>query len=80
MITVMKHIAVGKNLNTRWKRIANLKTQAKVLLFLQNNNIFDMEQLAIKIEQMYNQQYDVSKEITKVDRRLEKLNEHLAHS
>ena len=39
MVSVMSHIADAQNLNTRWKKISNLKTQARVLIFLQENHI-----------------------------------------
>ena len=78
MIDTMKHITDGKNLNTRWQRIGNLQTRAKVLVFLQNNKISDMDALTDKVTQMYEQQYEVSKKIKAADRRLAVLDEHLA--
>ena len=78
MIDTMKHITDGKNLNTRWQRINNLQTRAKVLIFLQSNNINDMVALTDKVVQMYEQQYEVSKKIKAADRRLAVSGEHLA--
>ena len=78
MIDMMNGVASGKNLKYRWQRIANLQTRAKVLMFLQNNNISDMESLANKVQQMYEQQYDVSKKIKAAERRLATLDEHFA--
>jgi hypothetical protein len=77
MVSVMNHIADGKNLNTRYQRIANLKTQANVLVFLQQNQVFDMAQLVDKIEKMNSEFYEVSNNLKKVDRRLETLDTHL---
>ena len=77
MVSMMNHIADGKNLNTRYNKIANLKTQASVLMFLQQNKVFDMAQLVEKIEKMNGEFYEVSNSLKKVDRRLETLNAHL---
>ena len=80
MMSVMNNITAGKNLNTRWQRIADLKTRAKVLVFLQRNNITDMGSLAAQIEQMYRRQHDVSTKLKAAERRLATLDEHLAQS
>lgn len=78
MINVMSHIADGKNLQTRYQKISNLKTQAAVLAFLQNNHITDMVQLVDKVTRMNEQLYDVSGKIKKSERRLSTLAQHLA--
>jgi hypothetical protein len=77
MVEVMSRIADGKNLNTQWAKIADLKTQSKVLMFLQNNNITDVSQLVDKVTEINEKFYDVSKEIKAVDRRIETLSKHL---
>ena len=46
-------------------------------MFLQNNNVYDMEQLAAKIARMFEQVYEISNEIKAVDRRLDTLTIHL---
>ncbi len=79
MVEVISRIADGKNLNTQWAKIADLKTQAKVLLFLQNNSITDVHQLANKVTEINEKYYDVSKEIKAADRRIEALSKHLFH-
>jgi tetratricopeptide (TPR) repeat protein len=79
-ITMMNNIANAKNLQTQSQRIRNLKTKAHVFMFLQQNNIYDMEQLVNKIEQIHRQFYDVSDKIKKVERRLDTLTEHLAQT
>jgi len=76
-MTMMEHIADGKNMQTHWQRIKNLQTKAHILVFLQQNNIYDIEQLSNKIEQIHRQFYDVSGNIKKVERRLDTLNQHL---
>ena len=77
-VNVMEKIADAKNLNTNWQRIANLKTRARVLIFLQNNKITDMEHFVSKVTHMNEELQAVSDEIKKVDRRLDTLATHLA--
>ena len=77
MVSVMNSIADSRNLDSRWKKLADLKTRASVFMFLQNNGITDMEQLVGKIEQMSDEFYEVSKKIHTVDRRLATLSQHL---
>ena len=76
-IDIMGNIANSENLNSRWKKIANLKTQASVFMFLQNNNIADMTQLVDKVTKINKDFLEVSDNIKKVDRRLETLTQHL---
>jgi hypothetical protein len=80
LVEMMRGTANGRNLKSRWEKIADLKTQAKVLMFLQENNISDVGQLADKVEMMHKQQYDVAKRIKEIDRRKTKLSEHLAQT
>jgi MobA/MobL family. len=77
MVSVMNSIADSRNLDNRWKKLADLKTRASVFMFLQNNGITDMEQLVDKVEQMNDEYYEVSKKINAVDRRLATLTQHL---
>ena len=76
-ISIMGNIADSKNLNSRWQKIADLKTQASVFMFLQNNGITDMEQLVGKVTKINKDFLEVSDNIKKVDRRLETLIQHL---
>jgi MobA/MobL family. len=76
-IDIMGNIANSENLNSRWKKIANLKTQASVFIFLQNNNITDMTQLVDKVTKINKDFLEVFDNIKKVDRRLETLTQHL---
>ena len=78
MISIMSNIADSKNLNNRFRKIADLKTQAKILTFLQGNNITDMEQLTNKVVKMNEEFYEVSNKIKAADRRLETLAQHIA--
>jgi hypothetical protein len=80
LVSMMNHIADGKNLNTHWQRINNLQKKAKVFAFMQRNNVYDMAQLAGKIELVHRQFYDVSKKIKAAERRLNTLSEHLAQT
>jgi hypothetical protein len=77
---MMNHIKDGKNLQTQWQRISNLQTQAKVFMFMQRNNVYNVEQLVNKIEQIHRQFYNGSVRIKKVNRRLDTLSEHLAQT
>ena len=79
LVDMMQNSAGGKRLETQWKRIANIKTQAKLLTFLTSNGIYNIEQLAAKVEQMHTRQYEVANRIKDLDRRKDKLAEHLAN-
>jgi len=63
---------------SQWQRIRNLKTQARLLIFLQDNKITDIQHLADKIERMYDQVYKMSNDIKAIDRRMDTLATHLA--
>ena len=78
-VDVMNYIGAAKTLSTNWQKIANLQTQAQVLIFLQKNNISDMESFVDKVTKMSEDLHEVSTEIKKADRRLETLETHLAH-
>lgn len=78
MIDMMQGIAEGKNLDARWQKIADLKTRAKLFVFLQENNITDIPTLADKITQLHQSQYDLAGTIKKEERRISTLNQHLA--
>jgi hypothetical protein len=80
MISIMNTISAGKTLNTQYQRIADLEKRASVLVFLQNNKIYDMEQLVDKVAEINNNFYEVSKSIKAAERRLTTLEQHLAQS
>ena len=78
-IDVMDKIAKARNLNSHWQKIASLQAQAQILIFLQDNNITDMEHFVGKVTLMNEELKDVSDEIKSADKRLETLALHLAH-
>jgi len=67
----MSHIADGKQLENRWQKIRNLKTQASVLVFLQRYNITDMAQLVQTIETINEKYKDLADKVQKIERRLD---------
>ena len=77
LIDMMNGAAGGEYLKSHWKRIADLKVRAKVLVFLVHNNIGDIEQLARKVDWMHRRQYEVSNRIKEIDRRTGTLKTHL---
>jgi hypothetical protein len=78
MIDMMNGITGGRELKSQWKQIADLQAAARVLIFLQTNNIIGVEQLADKVIEIHERYYEVANEIKAVERRISKLNEHLA--
>ena len=78
MVEMMTGVAGGKNLETRWQKIADLKTRANVLIFLQSNHITGIAQLAEKVSQIHERLYEVSNKVKPVERRLAALAEHLS--
>lgn len=57
--------------------IRNLQANAKIVCFLQENGIRDIEQLADKVTRMHERHYEISKKLEADERRLGTLNEHL---
>jgi ATP-dependent exoDNAse (exonuclease V) alpha subunit len=78
MIEMMNCINGGVQLTSHWQRIRDLQTRAKVLIFLQENKIADIADLADTVRRMHERQYDVAGDLRKVKRRCETLTEHLA--
>jgi DNA repair exonuclease SbcCD ATPase subunit len=77
MIDMMGRIADGKNLENRWQKIRNLKTQASVLMFIQQHNITDMAQLVQTNETINTNYKDLADKIQKAERRLDTLATHI---
>jgi vacuolar-type H+-ATPase subunit I/STV1 len=77
MIDVMGRIADGKNLESRWQKIRNLQTQAKVLVFIQSHNVTDMAQLVQTVETINEKYKDLADKIQKAERRLDTLATHV---
>ena len=78
MMNIMSNIAGGEKLKNRWQSIRDLKLQAKMLIFLQENNITDMAQLADRVTKINEEFYEVSNSIKKIERRLDTLEQHLS--
>jgi ATP-dependent exoDNAse (exonuclease V) alpha subunit len=78
MADMMRGMNSGIKLKTNWQKIADLKQSAHVLIFLQNNGIGNMEQFSDKVTNTHQRIYDLGKVIKAKERRLSKLNEHLA--
>jgi len=80
IVEIMGNVGKGKNLKTDWQRIRSLQTQAKVLIFLQENHITSVEDFADTIVRKNEQLKTVADDIKKAERRLETLAVHLAHA
>jgi len=78
MITIMNNIFIGKNTQNHFNTLRNLKARAKVLIFLQHNNITDMAHLVQKIESINNEYKDLAEKIKPIERRLDTLAHHIA--
>jgi len=75
---MLSAINAAQNMKSKWKKIAGLQMSAKVLMFLQENKITSMEQLADKVTELNQRQYDLAGNIKSKERRISKLNEHLS--
>ena len=79
LMDIMGGVAKGKDLDRQWQRIKNLQTSAKVLSFLTDHGISNVEDFAAAVEKMHYRLKDVTEDIQKAERRLEILAVHLAH-
>ena len=61
----------------RYQSIGNLKAAAKMLNFLQQNQIMDMAGLEEKVKDMYGRQFDIRDKLKPIERRLKVLDEHI---
>ncbi|MDR2572423.1 MAG: MobA/MobL family protein [Oscillospiraceae bacterium] len=77
MSDILSGIKGGQELKSRAKKIADLKTLAKVVGFLQENNISDVDDLVDKVTALHEEQYSLVDTIKKQDRRLATLDRHL---
>ena len=80
LMDIMGGVANGKNLKSNWQRVRNLQTQARVLIFLQHNNIASLEDFADTVVLKNERMKTVTDDIKKTERRLETLAVHLAHA
>jgi ATP-dependent exoDNAse (exonuclease V) alpha subunit len=62
---------------SRCQTISNVKSAAKVLIFLQNNNITDMAGLEAKVRAMYSEQAAIRNKLNPIERRFKTLDEHI---
>ena len=80
LMDIMGGVAKGKNLKNDWQRVRSLQTQAKVLIFLQENNINSIEDFADTVISKNERLKIVTDDIKKAERRLETLAVHLTHA
>jgi len=80
IVDIMGGVGKGKNLKTDWQRVRNIQTQAKVLLFLLNNNIRSMDEFSETVVRIHQRLGTVTDDIKKIERRLGTLATHLAHN
>ena len=73
-------IAKSKNLKSDWQKIRNIQTQAKILIFLQQNNITSVGDFADTVTIKNERLKTVTDDIRKAERRLKTLATHLAHA
>ena len=78
MSDMMSAVNNAQNMKSRWQKIRNLQRAAQVLIFVQRNGITDPEQLADKITEIHQRHYDLANTVKAKERRISKLNEHLA--
>jgi hypothetical protein len=79
MVSIMIPKAGARDLRTQWERVRDIKKSAEILMFLQSNDVYDMDHFVKKVEQTYDDLHELSGEISKVDRRLGTLATHLYH-
>jgi len=75
---MMNAVNAAQNMKSRWKKIADLQRAAKVLIFVRENGITSVERLADKVTELHQRQYDLAGSVKSKERRITKLNEHLA--
>ena len=74
---MMRAINAAQNTKSRWQKIRDLQRAAKVLIFIQHNGIYSVEQLADKVAELYQRQHDLAGNVKAKERRISALNEHL---
>jgi hypothetical protein len=62
------------------KQIRDVQTAAKVLLYMQNNDLDDIEDIRGKIGGYYAERKAINDKLTPFNRRIKTLNEHIRHS
>ena len=65
---------------TRRQKITDLKTFARAIIFVQENDIAYLSGLQDKVMEMHSQQHGINDRLKKVARRMKTLDEHLKHA
>jgi len=68
-----------KNISSHWQSIQNLKDAANILNFFTEYKTYDMADVAVKAKQLHTESLEITKEVQKIDHRLNTLDLHLAH-
>ena len=79
IVDIMGGVGKGREIKTNWQAIRNLQTQAKVLMFLQNNKIRSIDDFSDTVVRIHNRLGAVTDNIKKAERRLETLATHFTH-
>jgi len=78
MIDVAKNIGAWRNTESRYNKIQKLKESAKVLIFLQENNITDISDVVKKSEELHKAVCEHAELVRSQNRRIDTLTTHLA--
>jgi len=77
MSDVLQNIKITEKFRSNARKVADLQAFANVVNFLRVNNLNSIDELADKVTNMHQSQYDLAGEIKKQDRRLATLDLHL---
>jgi len=77
MSDVLRNIDITEQFRSRARKVADLQAFAKTVNFLMKNNLNSIDELADKVTDMQQLQYDLAGEIKKQERRLSTLDLHL---
>ncbi|MDR0905015.1 MAG: MobA/MobL family protein [Oscillospiraceae bacterium] len=78
--SIFSAVLGGSKHKARWERIADLKTAAKMLVFLQENHIFELPQLMGKLGELHDETFALNDKMKPIERRIKTLDEHLLHA
>ena len=77
LVDVIQNILYNGDSKTQWQKIHDLKLAAKILSFLQQNEIMDMADLQKTVGDMYSKVQTAREKLKPAERRLGVLKEHL---
>jgi hypothetical protein len=77
---VFASILRGNGSKAYWRRNADLKTASQILIFIQANNIYEMEGLRKTVGNTVGRQTAIGGKLNKMDRRMKTLDEHIRQS